>query len=229
MNKQQQQTLAHHIWEGMLPIQVELDKEELEAAGITLDHFIEPYFMLIRRCNYLPVITPQIIELLIQRHLPFIGDETDIWYSFGNIPLKWHYPIGLLYDLYVGKKSEIPWKLIVHTRGYPDEHLLRSPLPSIDHMRDLYMGLIKESDFLRHGSVKRVMKLSKQDQTQLWTSLCSGDFNAFWTVNQQLVWSNSSEILIDTASLPRHVPLRLYLPDSPVIQEPVQAIDDQGK
>jgi hypothetical protein len=38
------------------------------------------------------------------------------------------------------------------------------------------MAMIKESDFIRHGSVKRVFGLAKQDQLNLWKSILEGIF-----------------------------------------------------
>ncbi|RKP04805.1 autophagy protein Apg5-domain-containing protein [Thamnocephalis sphaerospora] len=276
----EQLPVTHAIWLGEIPVQFVLDAGELEAAGV-LDTRTEPCFMLARRCSYLPLLTPLVIELLVQRNLPFIGDESDIWYTFEEIPLRWHYPIGLLYDMLVPHDSQLstPWQITVHTRGYPGDRLLKSPPPGLETMHDLFMGLIKEAsqhqwqsngpwltcavlqaDFLRNGSSKGVMRLSKQDQTQLWDALSSGDFDDFWSVNSRLVApapaarrTNSytdkapeaaaEDDTVDSPSiarensdgsshettLPKHIPMRLYLPDCPVIQEPVAAVDEHGQ
>ncbi len=37
-----------------------------------------------------------------------------------------HYPIGLLYDLFV-TNSELPWQITVHFDKYPDNKLLKCP------------------------------------------------------------------------------------------------------
>ncbi|KAJ3297874.1 autophagy protein 5 [Blyttiomyces sp. JEL0837] len=53
------------------------------------------------------------------------------------------------------------------------------------------MGQLKESDYVRYGSTKRVMSLSKLDQVSLWESLSrTGDFDRFWEVNVRLVLGN---------------------------------------
>ena len=37
-----------------------------------------------------------------------------------------HYPIGLLYDLFV-TNSELPWQITVHFDKYPDNKILKCP------------------------------------------------------------------------------------------------------
>ncbi len=65
------------------------------------------------------------------------------WFSFENVPLKWHHPVGLLFDLYSGAKdqlvdengakdastnlddeSALPWKLVLHFSGWPDDQII---------------------------------------------------------------------------------------------------------
>lgn len=86
----------------------------------------------------------------------------------------------------------------MHFRNYPSTSLFRDQ--SIETTRDFFMSMVKEAsiifytvlrrhcivliytyiqaDFLRHGSTKKVMNLSKSDQTQLWDSLCSSKYSA---------------------------------------------------
>jgi len=80
---------------------------------------------------------------------------------------------------------------------------------------------VKEADYLRNGSTKKVMNLSKHDQTQLWDGLWSNDYDHFWSVNHRLVTNDGQT--------PRHIPLRIYLPDNcPVIQEETVPCDEDG-
>lgn len=117
-----------------------------------------------------------------------------------------HYPIGLLYDiLCISERSyqqqpdtePLPWCINVHFQNYPAGNLFRDQ--SKTTARDFFMSMIKEvktrkdiysanfhvaltlaycfqADFLRFGSTKRVMNLSKSDQSQLWESLCSSKY-----------------------------------------------------
>jgi autophagy-related protein 5 len=62
------------------------------------------------------------------------------------VPLKWHHPIGLLFDLYSGAKDQLvdengpkdifprpedeststilPWKLVLHFSNWPDDQII---------------------------------------------------------------------------------------------------------
>ncbi|RKP24040.1 autophagy-related protein 5, partial [Syncephalis pseudoplumigaleata] len=103
----------------------------------------------------------------------------DIWYSCNNVPLRWHYPVGLLHDLQVHHASSSAaeeasdgqlWRITVHTQSYP-KGSLKMAIPSLNSMQDMYMSMIKESSFLRYGTAKKVMHLPKHEQTALWESL----------------------------------------------------------
>lgn len=148
----------------------------------------------------------------------------DTWLSYEGVPLKWHYPLGLLYDLYSGaepaypsdisspsNKSEptedehqrLPWRLTVHFSSYPTEQLVR--LDNEDNvLHDLFKNSVKEADYLRTGTGKTVMFLSKEDSTQLWDAVKQHDFSLYNPINQKLLNPQGVNL--------RHLPVRLYLP-----------------
>ncbi|KAI7852768.1 putative autophagy-specific protein [Circinella umbellata] len=192
--------ISKKIWNGKLPIQISLDPTENHT-------FTEPIFMEASRCSYLPLVSEQLLH--IYNGLDIEITNTEIWYDYEGEPLKWHYPIGLLYDM-SGSKDR-PWQITVHFHNFPNEKLLKSP--SVEAAQDMFMSMMKQADFLRYGTTKRVMNLSKKDQSQLWESLSLDRYDEYWNVNKYLI--------SDTDSL-RYVPLRIYLPDQcPVIQEVV--------
>ena len=107
------------------------------------------------------------------------------WFSFENVPLKWHYPLGLLYDLFAGaspwpaqreeaassdQETSLPWRLILHFTEWPDEQLVRLDADG-KVIHDAFINSVKEADFLRNGTAKGIMSLSKDDSTQLWTAV----------------------------------------------------------
>lgn len=140
------------------------------------------------------------------------------------MPLKWHYPLGLLYDLYSGAEPaypsdpsssahkadapeeedrRLPWRLTVHFSGYPSEQLVR--LDTEDKvMYDLFRNSVKEADYLRNGTGKTVMFLSEKDSTQLWDAVKHHDFSLYNPINQKLLNPQGAAL--------RHLPVRIYLP-----------------
>ncbi|CAG8629848.1 autophagy protein Apg5-domain-containing protein [Gigaspora rosea] len=218
-----QNPITRAIWDGTLPIKFSLDSTEAAALGAKA--IVEPYFIEAPRCSYFPLWTSQIRKYFVDMALNFIGDDAEIWYDVDGTPLKWHYPIGLLYDLHTGYRPDsnspppLPWPVTVHFKNFPADKLIKAQ--AIDATQDFFMSMIKEADFLRNGSTKKVMNLSKNDQTQLWDGLWSKNYDRFWSVNYRLV--------INDGQMPKHVPMRIYLPDNcPVIQEPISPVDENG-
>ena len=107
------------------------------------------------------------------------------------MPLKWHYPVGLLFDLYAGatpasktaiggdesseNDSKIPWRLVVHFSNWPDENLVRLDADGMV-MGDAFINSVKEADFLRNGTAKGIMSLSKEDSSGLWKAVEEGEY-----------------------------------------------------
>lgn len=104
------------------------------------------------------------------------------------MPLKWHYPVGLLFDLYAGAApasktattgsespddGSIPWRVTVHFSNWPDENLVRLDADGMV-MGDAFINSVKEADFLRNGTAKNIMSLSKEDSSGLWKAVEEG-------------------------------------------------------
>lgn len=138
------------------------------------------------------------------------------------MPLKWHYPLGLLYDLYSGVEPSyasdssslnhetetaeaegLPWKLTVHFSEYPTEQLVRLDVGN-EVMHDMFRNSVKEADYLRTGTGKTVMFLSEKDSTQLWDAVKQHDFSLYNPINQKLLNPQGAGL--------RHIPVRIYLP-----------------
>lgn len=136
--------------------------------------------------------------------------------TYDGVPLKWHLPLGLLYDLYVlsvyesaadqPQTSPVPFALTLHYT--PDSISANVNLINPDpvRMHDFFINAVKEADFLRSGTAKPIMSLSAADSKALWSSTQDNDLAVFAKIHQSL--------LPPTGQL-RHVPLRIYLPSSP--------------
>ncbi|KAI8582292.1 hypothetical protein K450DRAFT_228269 [Umbelopsis ramanniana AG] len=220
-------SVSKSVWEGRIPLAFSIDGSEAQHFGA--EHTPSSIFIEVPRTSYLILLTEEIRDLYRATGLTLPDSTAEIWFEYQGKPLKWHYPLGLLYDilcisepsyLQMEDTKSIPWNIKVHFRNYPAAHLFRDQ--SAATAQDFFMSMIKEADFLRYGSTKRVMNLSKSDQTQLWESLCSNDFDSFWKVNQRLIPVDDQVV--------RHIPLRLYLPDDcPVIQDRVSPRTEDGE
>ena len=73
--------------------------------------------------------------------------------------------------------TALPLRLILHLASPPVEKLLLSP--SQEACKQAFMGQIKEADFIRWGSTKRVTGLRKNEQDGIWEGIkereCSMD------------------------------------------------------
>ena len=125
---------------------------------------------------------------------PFLIDSSvtphSAWFSFEGVPLKWHHPIGLLYDLFSGaipafpqadryssgastssgSANPLPWRLMLHYSGFPSDQLVQLDEEG-KALHDAFINSVKEADFLRNGTGNAIMKLSKDDSTALWEAV----------------------------------------------------------
>nr|CAG4651238.1 EOG090X0BB3 [Simocephalus serrulatus]SVE94433.1 EOG090X0BB3 [Simocephalus serrulatus] len=132
-----------------------------------------------------------------------------------------HYPIGLLYDLFV-TNSELPWQITVHFDKYPDNKILKCS--SKDVVEAHLMHSLKEADALKHRN--HIMSLMQErDHKQLWLGLLHDRFDQFWSANRKLMDHTAEEGF-------RHIPFRLYAPQltsKPFIQYLVKPIENEKK
>lgn len=139
--------------------------------------------------SYLPFLLPRLHAFFASSLIDPDTPAHEGWFSFENVPLKWHYPSGLLYDLFSGaapsqatgsnkkehatsedEESSLPWRLTLHFTEWPDEQLVRLDGDG-KVIHDAFINSVKEADFLRNGTAKGIMSLSKEDSTQLWTAV----------------------------------------------------------
>ncbi|TPX53939.1 hypothetical protein PhCBS80983_g06104 [Powellomyces hirtus] len=216
--------VAQKLWDGQVPLRISLHPQDASALNAS-NYSCFSQYLSVHRFSYLPLIASEVRRFFVENtNLGFSGSDAEVWFECQGIPLKWHYPVGLLCDYQMAdidhSAGPLPWHITVHFLNFPADKLIRvSPDSSIPSIRDAFMSMVKEADFMRHGTIKKVMGLSKQDQTQLWDSLVSHSFEEFWHVNSQL--------LVSENTWPRYVPLRIYVPGLPVIQEPIPSIDEE--
>lgn len=150
------------------------------------------------RVSYLPSLLPRLRAFFSSSLIDPNSRAHDGWFSFEGVPLKWHYPIGLLYDLYAdadpasskasssskaddesddncgSDSGALPWRLTLHFSDWPDEELVRLDGDGMV-MNDAFINSVKEADFLRNGTAKGIMSLSKEDSSGLWRAVEEGE------------------------------------------------------
>lgn len=200
-------SIAQRIWQGTIPVMFQLTPNEISTLQPP-----RPFYLLVPRNSYFPLETG-----LVRKHFlgstPALVDE--MWLEYKGKPLKWHYPVGVLFDLLAGQQ-DVPWSLHVHFQGFPSEHLLRCP--DNETVRRLYFNVLKESNFVKTGDSQNVNNLSVVQANELWDSLKANSHDKFLSVNSKLV--------PDVQSV-KHIPVRVFCKSNPglCMQEPVEPLN----
>ncbi|KAH9831889.1 Autophagy protein 5 [Teratosphaeria destructans] len=209
--------LQAQVWSGSLPLEI-----RLAASDCRIYDASEPYLIQYPRLSYLAFLLPRLHAFfapsLINPEIP----AHEAWLEFEGVALKWHYPAGLLYDLFSGaepvhaerqsggdrsvvRESRSAWRLTIHYTDFPAGQLIQ-----LDGdgrvMLDSYINAVKEADYIRNGTARTVMSLSKEDSDRLWLAVQNHDRTMFNAVNNKLLNPPGLEL--------RHVPMKIYLPTS---------------
>ncbi|KAJ5430098.1 Autophagy-related protein 5 [Penicillium cf. griseofulvum] len=167
------------VWDGRLPLEIVLASSESRTFDKT-----DPYLIAYPRISYLPSLLPKLRAFFSSFLIEPNSQSHDGWFEFEGVPLKWHYPVGLLFDLYAGADpasktardnespdngASLPWRLIVHFSDWPHD-LVRLDADGMV-MNDAFINSVKEADFLRNGTAKGIMSLSKEDSSGLWNAV----------------------------------------------------------
>ncbi|KAK0241931.1 autophagy protein Apg5-domain-containing protein [Armillaria nabsnona] len=253
------------IWDGTVPLEIRVDTKELPANS---DRGLESYFIQAPRVSYLPLLMPEIRRFFTD----LVFDETsakdlkddDWWFDTpdGTL-LKWHWPIGLIYDNYtisasvknlttLPSSTVTPLRLMLHLASPPQDKLLLSP--TAEACKQAFMGQLKEADFIRWGNTKRITGLRKQDQDGIWEGIKEHNFDDYWRVASKVTPTSAPNRAQSPGPPPssasmhtrppsaepsgssdregaynvRSVPVRLYLPDGPVIQDLAPPLLEDG-
>lgn len=172
------------------------DDGECEAAvggkdGETTKKLPPFYATSVPRFGYLAQLLPRLSA--------FFGRPCSSFH-YEDVPLR-NLPVGLLLDLYrpVTLQPDVdggntghmtPWRLVVGDgAGW--------------HLGDTFLNNAKEADYIRYGTAKQIMSLSKANTEALWHAVQDNDYTAFSRVNN---------LLLNAPTPLRHIPLRLYIP-----------------
>ncbi|GAB5353623.1 hypothetical protein AAMO2058_000050800 [Amorphochlora amoebiformis] len=168
------------VWGGKIPVKFSLAKREITAME-------EPHsmFVLLPRISYLPLVTKTVRDHFVD-YAPAIRE--DMWFDFDGKPLRWHLPIGVLYDL-VKDEVALPWNITVHFTGYPTKELL--PCRNLTAVTDHFFHCLKEACFLKYGSSSIIMKMSKGNHQLIEDALVSGEYKKIIEPSKEYTESKS--------------------------------------
>jgi len=204
----------------------EITEDDALTGDADFDGFMD-YYCSIPRLSYLPFLLARLHDFFSASLIdPDVGAHEG-WFSFDGVPLKWQHPVGLLYDVFSGAEpvnardldtttarhhdeengsQTLPWKLVLQFTRWPSDLLIPlDPDGKVHH--DAYINSVKEADFLRNGTAKAIMSLSKEDSTKLWQSVQIHDCALFNSINSKFLNPADGAVL-------RHVPIKVYLPTS---------------
>ncbi|XP_049754309.1 autophagy protein 5 isoform X1 [Elephas maximus indicus] len=201
------------VWFGRIPTCFTLYQDEITEREA------EPYYLLLPRVSYLTLVTDK-----VKKHFQKVmrqEDISEIWFEYEGTPLKWHYPIGLLFDL-LASSSALPWNITVHFKSFPERDLLHCP--SKDAIEAHFMSCMKEADALKHKS-QVINEMQKKDHKQLWMGLQNDRFDQFWAINRKLMEYPAEENGF------RYIPFRIYqtTTERPFIQKLFRPVAADGQ
>lgn len=81
--------------------------------------------------------------------------------------------------------SRLPWNIRLRLSKPPADRLHSNS--GLESCKTSFMSMIKEADFVRYGSTKKVVNLRKQEQDTLWDGIVSHDYDVFWSIANKLV------------------------------------------
>ncbi|XP_060535917.1 autophagy protein 5 [Cylas formicarius] len=206
--------VLREVWEGKLPVCFKLTQDEVATLQQP-----DPFYLMVSRLSYFPLVTDK-----VRKHfLKYVSDEKqehEMWLEYNGQPLKWHLPIGVLYDLIVDAEGEsLPWVVTVHFDKFPETQIYR--FSSKEMVESHFMSCLKEADVLKHrGQI--VTSMQKKDHNQLWLGLQNDKFDQFWTVNRKLM-----EVSGETECF-KYIPFRCYVGDG-YKQKLIKPVTDDGR
>ncbi|KAI6199817.1 Autophagy protein 5 [Aphelenchoides besseyi] len=177
--------IRRNLWESGIAVEFRLDNAD------NVFHTAMPYYTILPRREYFPLVLGKAMQFF-SNVLGEVENITDAWLEADGIPLKWHHPVGVLFDLHSGAEN-LPWTVIVKfmgsgrqssssTKEFPAE-VIRG---SREAMKNCFFQTIKEADQLKHKG-QAFDAMDSVEHAKLFDSICNGKFDDFWSVNSKLM------------------------------------------
>ncbi|KAL2036067.1 hypothetical protein VTO58DRAFT_101985 [Aureobasidium pullulans] len=202
------------VWDGSLPLEIRLANADCRTYDET-----DPYLINLPRLSYLPFLLPRLHAFFAPSLINPSTPPHELWLSFQGVPLKYHHPVGLLYDLFSGAppanpdddevdaEETLPWKLELRVQEFPPELMGLDAEGKV--VRDCFVNGVKEADVIRNGKGNVYMGLSKNDSDVLWEAVKTHNLQRFNTINNKLLNPPGTPL--------RNIPMKIYLPTAPSI------------
>jgi len=181
--------IQKEIWEGKIILKFISTPNEIIVPQTPL-----PFFAHVPRCSYLPLVTENVYKHFVDATPPKVDD---IWFECNGIPLKWHYPIGVLYDIFGEKK--VPWVIQVHFQGFPSDQILRCKTEEI--VKSNFFNMLKESTYIKNGDCSQVNNFDAISTKKLWDGL---------KLNDMTLFSEANSLLIKKEENIKVIPIRIF-------------------
>ncbi|RWS24996.1 autophagy protein 5-like protein [Leptotrombidium deliense] len=208
-----EQHILRSVWEARVPVCFTLSPREISTMQQP-----DPYYSMLPRISYLPLVIDKVIRHFANFVTEYKKNGNDLWIDFEGKPLKWHYPIGLLWDIF-NNDTSIPWNLTIHFENFPEDELIRFNNRAL--IESTFMSTIKEADALKHRS-QVINSMLEKDHNQLWLGLQNNRFDQFWNVNRKLMEHTNDELF-------RHIPYRIYESNKSFIQRLTKPNTENGQ
>ncbi|ESO02583.1 hypothetical protein HELRODRAFT_65487 [Helobdella robusta] len=202
------------VWNGKIPVLFRLC-----PSDVFLTEQPEPLYMAVMRQSYFPLVFSEKIHKYYKRYIDPDLTEANIWLEDNNgMPVQWHWPIGVLFDLNSLTKVDLPWVITVHYKDFPQNNIIR--FTSRDAVESLYMSNLKEADFLKHrGQLINVMQ--RHEIKMLFQGLNEGNYEKFWSVNEKFMECSETNKF-------RYIPIRLHIKHDIIKQYAISNMNNEN-
>jgi len=174
------------VWESTISIEFVLKADGFSAS----DKTVSPLYLDIPRFAYIPLFIGKIRQAFSQ-----INANDDVWFEVNKTLLRWHYPIGFLYDIYGEKGS--PWQLTVHHGPYQTNSAVWKVLLRCideDTIKHHFKNMVKQAHCMKYGNIDAINQLSMMDSDQMWAGVRTNDQERYWKINEKLFSHETEKI-----------------------------------
>ncbi|WFD29518.1 autophagy protein 5 [Malassezia sp. CBS 17886] len=221
---------SSRAWDAHVPLCI-----TFTGLADRVDRRLPAVYVNAARVSYLAMLlhrieTEWLPRLLLPIELQCVRRE-DCWFEHRGSPLRWQWPLGLLYDFHTAASAaHLPWALTLHFDP-PAARELLATYATLPGSQQWFMARVKEAEYVRWGTCKRVLALPREDQDMLWHTLQTNDHAAFERLAAKLVPGRRATAHGNTQHVPmRRIPIRFYTAPHavPMVESPMAPTTTAG-